>query len=344
MEEQTFTIIVNNKSRLSKKFDYEGAMEKYNSLISSKKYTTIKIIDADKNVIEEWEEEDGDIQIPQNKDLKTFQENIQMNDENTPIAKKRGRKPKSVPISSKEEKKVEEEVIMPPLPPYLEKEIAEHKEGCECELCQVAKVALECRQEDIKELKKEIPELAFVPDTPPVSPTIHKTLEDCIPEGQDFQNWVIKTHIKIHPLIKKEPKTKEISTQTDDFECLACASKRKSDDPDYWKKYYEANKEKLKEQKKKWRDANKDKVNSEKKKEYQRKYDAKNKDKIKERRERLVVCECGEEMKAFSLRKHKTSKIHKLKVELKIARGEPIVETPIEEDEDNSSTSSTLSS
>jgi transposase len=165
----------------------------------------------------------------------------------------------------------------------------------------------------------------FVPDTPPVS-----------------------------------PKTKEISTQTDEVECLtcegvalcyascggvaSCASKRKSDDPDYWKNYYEANKERLKEQKKKWREANKDKVNNEKKKEYQKKYDAKNKDKIKARRERLVVCECGEEMKAFSLRKHKTSKIHKLRVELKIAKGIVIVETPVEEEDDNSSTSSTLSS
>lgn len=330
MEEQTFTIILNNKSKISRKFDYESAMDKYNSLISSKKYTTIRIIDADKNVIEEWEEEDGaDIQIPQNKDLspngdlvknhatsceifnlKTIQENIQMNDENTPTAKKRGRKPRPVLLP---EKKVEEEVIMPPLPPYLEKEIAEHKEGCECELCGVAKVALECREQDLKEIENidiPAPVDTYVPDT-----------DDEV----------------------EEPKTKEMETQTDDFECLVCSSKRKSDDPDYWKKYYEANKEKLKEQKKKWRDANKDKVNSEKKKEYQKKYDAKNKDKIKARRERLIVCECGEEMKAFSLRKHKTSKIHKLKVELKIARGETIVETPIEEDEDNSSTS-TLSS
>jgi len=309
MEEKTFTIILNNKSKSSKKFDYEGAMEKYNSLISSKKYTTIKIIDADKNVIEEWEEADGeDIQIPQNKDLKTTQENIQMNDENTPISKKRGRKPKPVLV------KFEEEVITPPLPPYLEKEIGEHKEGCECELCQVVKVVLDWREKD---LVQEIPDIPlvpidiFVPDTPPAS-----------------------------------PKTKEISTQTDEVECLTCvcSSKRKSDDPDYWKKYYEANKEKLKEQKKKWREANKDKVNNEKKKEYQKKYDAKNKDKIKERRERIVLCECGEEMKAFSLRKHKTSKIHKLKVELKLAKGIVIVETPVEEEDDSVSTSSTLSS
>ena len=323
MEEQTFTIILNNKSRLSRKFDYECAMEKYNSLISSKKYTTIKIIDADKNVIEEWEEADGeDIQIKKYngfQDIKTTQENIQMNDENTPIAKKRGRKPKPVLIpdatppqeaQQRATPSKEEEVIMPPLPLYLEKEIGEHKEGCECELCQVAKVALECREQDLKELDiPSAPADIFVPDTPPVS-----------------------------------PKTKEISTQTDEVECLTCASKRKSDDPDYWKNYYEANKEKLKEQKKKWREANKDKVNNEKKKEYQRKYDAKNKDKIKERRERLVVCECGEEMKAFSLRKHKTSKIHKLRVELKIAKGIVIVETSVEEEDDNSSTSSTLSS
>lgn len=324
MEEQTFTITLNNKSKISRKFDYEGAMDKYNSLISSKKYKTIKIIDEDKNIIEEWEEEDGaDIQIPQNKDLKTFQENIQMNDENTPTVKKRGRKPKSVPIS---EKKIEEEVIMPPLPPYLEKEIAEHKEGCECELCGVAKVALECREQDLKEM-----------DIPPASTDIY------VPDTDDEVEEP-KTKDAMPPQEAQQRQFVSISTQTDDFECLACASKRKSDDPDYWKKYYEANKEKLKEQKKKWREANKDKVNNEKKKEYQKKYDAKNKDKIKARRERLIVCECGEEMKAFSLRKHKTSKIHKLKVELKIARGETIVETPIEEDDNSSTTSSTLSS
>lgn len=327
MEEQTFTITLNNKSKISRKFDYEGAMDKYNSLISSKKYTTIKIIDADKNVIEEWEEEDGaDIQIKKYnefQDIKTFQENIQMNDENTPTVKKRGRKPKSVPIP---EKKIEEEVIMPPLPPYLEKEIAEHKEGCECELCGVAKVALECREQDLKEM-----------DIPPASADIY------VPDTDDEVEEP-KTKDAMPPQEAQQRQFVSISTQTDDFECLACASKKKSDDPDYWKKYYEANKEKLKEQKKKWREANKDKVNNEKKKEYQKKYDAKNKDKIKARRERLIVCECGEEMKAFSLRKHKTSKIHKLKVELKIARGETIVETPIEEDDNSSTTSSTLSS
>lgn len=345
MEEQTFTISLNNKSKISRKFDYESAMEKYNSLISSKKYTTIKIIDANKNVIEEWEEEDGDIQIPQNKyneiqDIKTIQENIQMNDENTPTAKKRGRPKKVSP--EKEEKKVEEikqsiledyknQMERNPLPPYLEKEIAEHKESCECDLCGVAKVVLECRQEDIKELVKEIPELV-----PPTTDIYVPDTDDEVEEP--------KTKDAMPPQEAQQRQFVSISTQTDDFECLACASKRKCDDPDYWKKYYEANKEKLKEQKKKWREANKDKVNNEKKKEYQKKYDAKNKDKIKARRERLIFCECGEEMKAFSLRKHKTSKIHKLKVELKIARGETIVETPIEEDDNSSTTSSTLSS
>jgi hypothetical protein len=309
--EANFSIIYvdkNNKVSKHSKLDYDSAMEKYNKLISSKKYLMIKLLDSNKEIVEQWDEGDGeDIQVPQNKDLKTTQENIPMSDEKTPVVKKRGRKPK---LDKEEEitqsilQDYKEQMERTPLPPYLEKEIAEHKANCECDLCQVAKVAFDCRQEDIKELEKEIPELE-----------------------------------------EEEPKTREISTQTDDIECITCStSKRRGEDPDYWKKYYQANKEKLKEQKKKWREANKDKVNSEKKKEYQKNYDLKNKEKIKERRERLIVCECGEEMKSFSLRKHKTSKIHKLKVELKIARGQSIVETPIDDEDDSSSISSNSSS
>jgi len=315
--EAKFTIVYVDKiNKVSKhsNLDYDSAMEKYNKLISSNKYLMIKILDSNKEIVEQWDEGDGDIQVPQNNlspngdfNLKTIQENIPMSDEKTPVVKKRGRKPKfdkEEEITQSILQDYKEQVEKTPLPPYLEKEIAEHKENCECELCQVAKVAIDCRQEDIKELEKEIPELEAV-----------------------------------------SPKTREISTQTDDIECInCCSSKRRGEDPDYWKKYYQANKEKLKEQKKKWREANKDKVNSEKKKEYQKNYDLKNKEKIKERRERLIVCECGEEMKSFSLRKHKTSKIHKLKVELKIARGQTIVETPIEDEDDSSSISSNSSS
>jgi glucosamine 6-phosphate synthetase-like amidotransferase/phosphosugar isomerase protein len=320
--EAKFTILYVDKiNKISKhsNLDYDSAMEKYNKLISSNNYLMIKLLDSNKEIVEQWDEGDGkDIQVPQN-NLKTTQENIPMSDEKTPVVKKRGRKPKLGKEEEEKQKEITQSILQDykkqmertPLPPYLEKEIAEHKENCECDLCQVAKVAFDCRQEDIKELEKEIPEL--VSDTPPVSPV--------------------------------SPKTREISTQTDDIECITCStSKRRGEDPDYWKKYYQANKEKLKEQKKKWREANKDKVNSEKKKEYQKNYDLKNKEKIKERRERLIVCECGEEMKSFSLRKHKTSKIHKLKVELKIARGQTIVETPIDDEDDTSSISSNSSS
>jgi hypothetical protein len=279
-----------------------------------------------------------------NNDLKIIQEeNIQMDATILPvekIVKKRGRKPKPVPVlvpfpivfeeindTDDEEKKQEEinqsilqdykeQMERTPLPPYLEKEIAEHKENCECDLCQVAKVAFDCRQEDIKELKKEISELAFVPDTPPV-----------------------------------EPKTKEMETQTDPepepeqelpcFECLEKTKRTKKDNPNYWKEYYAENKSKIDKQKKEWREKNKDKVNTTKRREYQKIYDAKNKEKIKERRERIILCECGEEIKHFSLKNHRVkSKTHKLKVELKIAKGEIIV--PVQEfnEDDTSSTAS----
>jgi lipopolysaccharide export LptBFGC system permease protein LptF len=91
---------------------------------------------------------------------------------------------------------------------------------------------------------------------------------------------------------------------------------RKKDDKDYWKKYYAEHKEKLLQQKKEWRENNKDRINNEKKKEYQKKYDEEHKEQIKQRREKLVLCECGDEVKQFSIQKHKLSKLHKLKCEL----------------------------
>jgi hypothetical protein len=29
----------------------------------------------------------------------------------------------------------------------------------------------------------------------------YKILDECIPDGQDFQDWVYKTHLRIHPKI-----------------------------------------------------------------------------------------------------------------------------------------------
>jgi hypothetical protein len=130
--------------------------------------------------------------------------------------------------------------------------------------------------------------------------------------------------------------------------CAECSQPKekkasKKDNPNYYKEYYETNKEIIRKQKKDWREKNKDKVNTEKKKEYQKEYDAKNKEKIKKRRERLILCECGETLKHFSLRGHRNkSQTHKLKIELRKARGENIVLTADfnEEENDTSSISS----
>lgn len=35
-----------------------------------------------------------------------------------------------------------------------------------------------------------------------------KSLEECIPEGDDFQRWVYKTHIKLHPALMRWFNTK----------------------------------------------------------------------------------------------------------------------------------------
>ena len=165
------------------------------------------------------------------------------------------------------------------------------------------------------------------------------------------------------PIVEVIPPTKimcDAECQTDPISepepivvpCAECSQPKvkkasKKDNPNYYKEYYEANKEIIRQQKKEWRDKNKDKVNTEKKKEYQKAYDAKNKEKIKARRERLILCECGETLKHFSLRGHRNkSQTHKLKIELKIAKGENIV--PVadynEEEDTSSTTSSDLSS
>lgn len=134
----------------------------------------------------------------------------------------------------------------------------------------------------------------------------------------------------------------EVEEVEENVPCVECSKKRsKKDNPNYWKEYYAENKEKLIQQKKQWRDKNKDKINTEKRKEYQKEYDAKHKDKIKARRERLIVCECGEELKHYSLLNHrKKSKTHTLKIELKIAKGEIIIPVASMEEEDTSSTAS----
>jgi len=132
--------------------------------------------------------------------------------------------------------------------------------------------------------------------------------------------------------------TDEVAEDENEVICVKCAGgkvNRKKDNPDYWKQYYAKNKDKLLEQKKEWRKANPTTDEQRvKKREYQEKYDKENKDKIKERREKLILCECGANVKAFSLKKHKDTETHKLKVQLRIARGEQFIIAVIPTDEE----------
>ena len=239
------------------------------------------------------------------------------------IVKKRGRKPKPVPvpivfeeISDNEEEK---SCLIVPI-------IEDHKEKCECDLCQSI----------------PIPNIVLISDEIVDAPLPLAREQRALPS----------------------PKTKDVETQTDPgnfqflsanadepeqelpcFECLVKTKKTKKDNPNYWKEYYAENKAKIDKQKKEWREKNKEKVNTSKRREYQKDYDEKNKEKIKARRERIIFCECGEEVKHFSLKNHRVkSKTHKLKVELKIAKGEIIV--PVQdfnEDDTSSNASSDLS-
>jgi hypothetical protein len=250
-----------------------------------------------------------------NNDLKTIQEeNIQMDATILPvekIVKKRGRKPKpvSVPVPivfeeiSDTDDEEEKSCLIVPM-------TEEHKEKCECDLCQSI----------------PIPNIVLISDEP-------KT-KDVMPPQEAQQKQFVSMETQTDP----EP---EPELELPCFECLVKTKRTKKDNPNYWKEYYAENKSKIDKQKKEWREKNKDKVNTTKRREYQKIYDAKNKEKIKERRERIILCECGEEIKHFSLKNHRVkSKTHKLKVELKIAKGEIIV--PVQEfnEDDTSSTAS----
>jgi len=141
--------------------------------------------------------------------------------------------------------------------------------------------------------------------------------------GEELPNKVLEAEVL--PV-----KFADASCQTDDLlesVCVKCCAP-KLDRKEYHKQYNEKNKEKISEYKKKYRQENKDKINTDAKRAYQKEYDAKNKEKIMARRNVILKCECGEEVKASSLAKHKKTKTHSLKVELRIAKGEII--TPVE--------------
>lgn len=131
----------------------------------------------------------------------------------------------------------------------------------------------------------------------------------------------------------------DASCQTDDLleneiVCSKCCAP-KLDRKEYHRQYNEKNKQKISEYKKKYRQENKDKINTDAKREYQRKYDAEHKAQIMARRNIILKCECGEEVKASSLGKHKKTKTHLLKVELRIAKGEIVIPVEAELDADD---------
>ena len=123
----------------------------------------------------------------------------------------------------------------------------------------------------------------------------------------------------------------DASCQTDDLEivCSNCCAPKLSR-AEYHRQYNEKNKEKISEYKKKYRQENKDKINTDAKREYQRKYDAEHKEAIMARRNIMIDCECGEKVKTSSLAKHKMTNTHKLKVELRIAKGETVLEAVVQ--------------
>ena len=86
------------------------------------------------------------------------------------------------------------------------------------------------------------------------------------------------------------------------------------------KEYYQANKDKLKEQIKEYRQANKDKIKEQKKEYYQenkdkikeqkKEYYQANKEKILERDKQKIECECGSIVRRSDIAKHNRTKRH----------------------------------
>jgi hypothetical protein len=47
-----------------------------------------------------------------------------------------------------------------------------------------------------------------------MNPIDYKTIDECCPDGEDFQNWVMKFHIKIHPkLVKQTPPENKVKEE-----------------------------------------------------------------------------------------------------------------------------------
>lgn len=42
-----------------------------------------------------------------------------------------------------------------------------------------------------------------------------KSLEECIPEGDDFQRWVMRTHLRIHPELRRRFNLKSYKLYTE---------------------------------------------------------------------------------------------------------------------------------
>ena len=77
------------------------------------------------------------------------------------------------------------------------------------------------------------------------------------------------------------------------------------------KEYYEENKDIILEYHKEYRENNKDKIA-----EYDKEYREKNKDKIEEKRKKIVICECGSEVRKSGLLAHKKTAKHKKLMDL----------------------------
>ena len=201
----------------------------------------------------------------------------------------------------------------------------------------VAKIPKEKKEKKPKK-KLVLEEVELIINDEPTEPTLSLELPE-VQEENVILPEVPDTPPTPHSLT---PPTQDIGTQTDEDICICCeqpipTKQRKKDNPNYHKEYYAQNKERINKLKEEWRKNNPDKVNTEKKREYQKKYDAEHKEQILARRKKIIVCECGEEVKEYSIVKHRKSQIHQIKIELKIAKGESVVPVETTEYDDISS-------
>ena len=127
-------------------------------------------------------------------------------------------------------------------------------------------------------------------------------------EGWDNWNLIVIEEIKecskIQAHIREEYHRQEIKANMNSICCFSGAINYDTRE-EYYKQYYELNKDKYLEKEKKWRETNIDKF-----REYQKQYREDNKEQIYKHQAQPYICECGSVFRQNEKSRHLKSKKH----------------------------------